>query len=196
MFPLLNPASEGSTTAESIGTRIRPLVLERRRPDSSWCYIKRIVDTLTGVIVSGLATFAAVNCGMFGRKQGGSGCDTISHTELDLARSRQRHIHHIRSQDNCRRWRVGGGDTRSFCCRGDQDRRSIPPEQRVGQAMRRPCETRSREQNLSSVNARGFFICKIGYVIAPPLSPPSPGRFLPDSDRRRKPRGPFFKIGC
>jgi hypothetical protein len=48
-------------------------------------------------------------------------------------------------------------------------------EQGAGQAMRRPCETRSREQKLSSVNARGFFICKIGYVIAPPLSPPSPG---------------------
>src|SRR6476469_1066907 len=50
-----------------------------------------------------------------------------------------------------------------------------------------------REQILSPVNARGLLICKIRYATAPPLSLPSPGRFLPDLDRRRKPRGPFFK---
>jgi hypothetical protein len=50
MSPLLSPASEESITAESIGTRIRALVLE---PPSTFLfgYIKRIVETLTDVIV-------------------------------------------------------------------------------------------------------------------------------------------------
>jgi hypothetical protein len=38
MSPLLSPASEESITAESIGTRIRALVLERPRPGSCWVH--------------------------------------------------------------------------------------------------------------------------------------------------------------
>jgi hypothetical protein len=82
--------------------------------------------------------------------------------------------------------------------------RSIPS------GTRRPCpadlsaairtvarENVSRKSRL--VTARGPWICKIRYAMAtyPPLSLPSPGRFLPDLDRRRKPRGPFsWKTDC
>jgi hypothetical protein len=65
---------------------------------------------------------------------------------------------------------------------------------------RQPRENAKREQKLSLVNAPGLFICKISYAIAsrtPQLSLPFSGRFLPDLDRRRKPRGPFYwRAGC
>ena len=47
-------------------------------------------------------------------------------------------------------------------------------------------------QELSPVNARGTLICKMNISDSPSVAA-LPGRFLPDLDRRRKPRGPFFE---
>ena len=41
---------------------------------------------------------AAANCGYVRANTLGPGCDTISRTDLDLGRGRQRHINRIRSQ--------------------------------------------------------------------------------------------------
>jgi hypothetical protein len=48
-------------------------------------------------------------------------------------------------------------------------------------------------RKLRPVNAPGLLICRITIRDRSSLSLPSPGRFLPDLDRRRKPRGPFFE---
>src|SRR5580704_12668028 len=67
------------------------------------------------------------------------------------------------------------------------------------QHERSPLKTRNVSRKLSLVNARDLSICKIGYAMAthPHRRCPSPGRFLPDLDRRRKPRGPFsWKTDC
>ena len=117
----------------------------------------------------------------------GPKCDTISRTDLDLGRDRQRHVDRIRSPDNRRRWRSGGGDTRSFCCGGGQDCRSIPAgtgrrpnlevksekclSDMIGRSTARPmrhAKNAKRERKLSLVNARGLLICKINYAIASP----------------------------
>src|SRR6202158_3690453 len=77
MSPLLSPASEESITAESIGTQIRALVLERPRPSSLLGYIKRIVETLTDVIVSGPCAQDSITGyqGMFRRTEPRDGRD-------------------------------------------------------------------------------------------------------------------------
>jgi hypothetical protein len=45
---------------------------------------------------------------------------------------------------------------------------------------------------LSFVNARGLFHVQIGKAVASPAVAALHGRFPPDLDRRRTPRGPFL----
>jgi hypothetical protein len=80
----------------------------------------------------------------------------------------------------------GPGHSRPFYCGCDQDRGSIRSGTR--------CQLiKKREQRLRPVNAPGSLICKTRSAIASAVAA-LPGRFLPDLDRRRKPRGPFLQI--
>src|SRR3984893_19144135 len=106
MSPLLRPAFPNNR-------RIKPRAV-CRRPSPSTCWIERIVDALTGVIVCGAgAGLADRPChGLRYRltghslpqtvlswpKTGEPERDTISRADIDLGRSRQRHVNRIRSQ--------------------------------------------------------------------------------------------------
>jgi hypothetical protein len=157
-----------------------------RRPSPKTCCIERTVDALTGVMFAARLSRSA--------RHGLKYRLAISLPQTVLSQSCS--ISGLRpSMEKRRRKRevfFVGSDSEHFLL--EQGAR-VPPTYRQ-QYERSHVK---REQKIAPRHcARPLDLQnKIREATYPPLSLPSPGRFLPDLDRRRKPHGPFsWKTDC
>src|ERR1700730_7115768 len=104
MSPLLRPAFPiGASSPARFAVPVLNVLYraDRRRLDGRHCFaaLARIGRSALSRLRYRLAGHLTVaDCAVLGRTQGGPERDTISRADIELGRSRQRHVYRIRSQ--------------------------------------------------------------------------------------------------